>query len=54
MVRAWRRSRGRKNLAAAREEQGRVLIVIPLRCTKQLLLADWLNSVQRVNVISPR
>lgn len=25
---------GEKNLAAAREEQGRVLVVIPLRCTK--------------------
>jgi hypothetical protein len=39
MVCAWRRSRGRKNLAAAREEQGRVLVVIPLQCTKQLVLA---------------
>jgi hypothetical protein len=52
MVCAWRRSRGRKNLAAVREEQGRVLVVIPLRCTKQLVLADWLNSAQPVNIWS--
>lgn len=42
-------SSGEKVLAA-REEQGRVLIVIPYDALSKLPHADWLNHAQRVNV----